>query len=114
MLFLSQASAQAYCESQNNPIKSLSEDSNTIPDLCVLKSEPTDTNVLLKISSLYPCDSLLCANIITYQRPLSFDTLISQEEEEFSDTSWEIGDIILFAFLAGTSSYLLLQTSHDI
>ena len=166
MLFLSYASAQAYCDSQNDPMKPPSEaltrifhtDCNeetakadgvrrvmksddgcmstycqrktssltqhpsgspvsavdeyeisglsTLPDLGVHKSEhsePTDTNVLLTSSSLYPCDSLLCANIITYQRTLSFDTLTPQEEE-LSETSWEIGGIVLFALLAGTST----------
>ncbi len=170
MLFLSHLSAQAYCDSQNHPMKPLSEDLtrifhtdrneetakadgvrrvmksddgfmfrtargrlrawaqhpsgspvsavdeyeisglSTLPDLGVHKSEHnelTDTNALFTSSSLYPCDSLLCANIITYQRTLSFDTLTPQEEEEeeeFSETSWEIGGIVLFALLAGTST----------
>ena len=167
MLFLSHLSAQAYCDSQNDPMKPLSEDLtrifhtdcdeetakadgvrrvmksddgfmfrtargrlrawaqhpsgspvsavdeyeisglSTLPDLGAHKSEhsePTDTNALFTSTSLYPCDSLLCANIITYQRTLSFDTLTPQEGEEFSDTSWEIGGIVLFALLAGTST----------
>jgi len=167
MLFLSHASAQAYCDSQNDPMKPPSEaltrifhtDRNeetaktdgvrrvmksddgcmstycprkttsltqypsgspistvdeyeisglsTLPDLGVHKSEhsePTDTNVLLTSSSLYPCDSLLCANIITYQKVLSFDTLTLQEGKELSETSWAIGGIVLFALLAGTST----------